>query len=93
MVAEHFKLASKNLRRRGIRSWLTMLGVFIGIAAVVALITMGDGLRTAVTGQFSTLSADKLTIQNAGTGMGAPGSTVVKKLNEHDMILFEEKIL
>jgi putative ABC transport system permease protein len=85
MKKDYFILAFGNLKHRGLRSWLTILGVFIGIAAVVALITMGDGLRTAVTGQFSTLSTDKLTIQNAGTGMGPPGSTVVKKLNEHDV--------
>jgi putative ABC transport system permease protein len=85
MKKDYFILAFGNLKHRGLRSWLTILGVFIGIAAVVALITMGDGLRTAVTGQFSSLSPDKLTIQNAGTGIGAPGSTVVKKLNEHDV--------
>jgi putative ABC transport system permease protein len=85
MKKDYFILAFGNLKHRGVRSWLTILGVFIGIAAVVALITMGDGLRTAITGQFSTLSADKLTIQNAGTGMGPPGSTAVKKLNEHDV--------
>ena len=62
-----------------------MLGVFIGIAAVVSLISLGDGLRTAITGQFSSLSADTLTLQNAGTGFGPPGSTVIKKLNEHDL--------
>jgi putative ABC transport system permease protein len=85
MKKDYFVLAFGNLKHRGLRSWLTILGVFIGIAAVVALITLGDGLRTAITGQFSTLSADKLSIQNAGTGMGAPGSTVVTKLTQHDV--------
>jgi putative ABC transport system permease protein len=85
MKKDYFFLAFGNLKHRGLRSWLTILGIFIGIAAVVALITMGEGLRTAVTGQFSVLSADKLTIQNAGTGDGPPGSTVVTKLNEHDL--------
>jgi len=85
MKKDYFILAFGNLKHRGLRSWLTILGVFIGIAAVVALITMGDGLRTAITAQFSTLSADKLSIENAGTGMGPPGSTVIEKLNEHDI--------
>jgi putative ABC transport system permease protein len=85
MKKDYFFLAFGNLKHRGLRSWLTILGVFIGIAAVVALITMGEGLRTAVTGQFSTLSTDKLTIQNAGSGMGPPGSTVITKLNNHDV--------
>jgi ABC-type antimicrobial peptide transport system permease subunit len=52
MLSEYFFLAFKNLKKRGIRSWLTMLGIFIGIAAVVSLISLGQGLETAITGQF-----------------------------------------
>jgi len=90
MLTDFFSLALNNLKRRKLRSWLTMLGIFIGIAAVVALISLGQGLQTAVTGQFSTLSTDKLTIQNAGTGLGPPGSTVVEKLNEHDLNIIKK---
>jgi putative ABC transport system permease protein len=90
MIKDYFKIGFNNLRRRKLRSWLTMIGIFIGIAAVVSLISLGQGLQTAVTAQFATLSTDKLTIQNAGTGMGPPGSTVVDKLNEHDLDLIED---
>jgi len=62
-----------------------MIGIFIGIAAVVSLISLGDGLRTAITGQFSSLSPDVLIVQNAGTGFGPPGSTAIRKLNQHDV--------
>ncbi len=89
MLADFFKLSLNNLRRRRLRSWLTMIGIVIGIAAVVGLISLGQGLRTAVTSQFSTLSTDKLTIQNSGTGFGPPGSTVVEKLKEHDLKIIE----
>jgi len=89
MISDYFILALKNLRKRGLRSWLTMLGIFIGIAAVVSLISLGDGLQQAITGQFATLDADKLIIQNSGTGFGPPGSTVVKKLNDHDLKIIE----
>src|SRR3989344_527029 len=85
MIKDYITLAFANLRHRGIRSWLTILGIFIGIAAVVSLISLGAGLQKAVTGQFSTLSVDKLTIQNAGTGFGPPGSTSVRKLTSHDV--------
>ncbi|MEK6891199.1 MAG: ABC transporter permease, partial [Nanoarchaeota archaeon] len=90
MIKDYFLLALGNLRHRGLRSWLTMLGIFIGIAAVVSLISLGSGLQEAVTGQFSTLSVDILTLQNANTGFGPPGSTVIKKLNEHDIKTVEE---
>ncbi|MBU3913041.1 MAG: ABC transporter permease [Nanoarchaeota archaeon] len=78
------------MRKRRLRAWLTMLGIIIGIAAVVSLISLGDGLRTAITGQFGSLSTDKLTIQNSGTGFGPPGSTTVKKLTSHDLNLINK---
>ena len=62
-----------------------MLGIFIGIAAVVSLISMGNGLQEAITGQFGELGADKLVVQNAETGFGPPGSTAVTKLTQHDL--------
>jgi putative ABC transport system permease protein len=89
MIKDYFSLAFGNLRHRGLRSWLTILGIFIGIAAVVSLISMGAGLETAITGQFGALSVDTLTIQNKGTGFGPPGSTVVEKLTDHDLELIE----
>lgn len=89
MLRDYFSLAFGNLRHRGLRSWLTILGIFIGIAAVVSLISMGQGLRTAVTGQFGGLSIDRITIENKGTGFGPPGSTVVEKLNNNDIDILE----
>ncbi|MCU0642220.1 MAG: ABC transporter permease [archaeon] len=85
MLKDYFLMALGNLKHRGIRSWLTMLGIFIGIAAVVSLISLGNGLESAVTGQFASLSADTLMITNAETGFGPPGSTAVRKLNDHDV--------
>ncbi len=84
MILEYASMAFSNLRKRGIRSLLTLLGVFIGIAAVVSLISLGSGLQNAITGQFSSLDPDKLIFQNADTGFGPPGSTAIEKINSHD---------
>ena len=89
MIKDNFLLALKNIKNRGIRSWLTMLGIFIGIAAVVSLISLGSGLQSAITGQFASIDPDKLTITNAETGFGPPGSTAIKKLNSNDFDLLE----
>jgi putative ABC transport system permease protein len=67
-----------------------LIGIFIGIAAVVALISLGNGLQQAITGQFATLSADRLLIQNAGDAFGPPGAGSIAKLTEHDKKLVEE---
>jgi len=88
-MTDYFSLVINNLKRRKLRSWLTILGIVIGIAAIVSLISLGNALQEAVLGQFSTLSADKLTIQNSGTGFGPPGSTSVKKLTDHDVKVIE----
>ena len=90
IISKYLFLAIKNLKRRGLRSWLTMLGIFIGIAAVVSLISLGDGLQNAVTGQFNTLGTDKLIMTNAETSFGPPGSTSVRKLNDHDVDLIKQ---
>jgi putative ABC transport system permease protein len=89
MLKEYFGLAFENLKHRGLRSWLTIIGVFIGIAAVVSLISLSQGLSEAVTGQFKTLSTDKLIIQSAETFFGPPGSTAVRKLNQNDINLIK----
>jgi len=78
-------MALDNLKHRGIRSWLTIIGIFIGIAAVVSLISLSNGLENAVTGQFTSLSANTLIIQSSASFFGPPGSMAVRKLNEHDL--------
>ena len=49
-----------------------MIGIFIGIAAVVALIGLGEGLRTAITAQFGFLGADVLSVQASGLNFAGP---------------------
>ena len=78
MLKDYFLLACKNLRYRGIRSWLTMLGIFIGIAAVVSLISLGQGLQEAIVKQFEDLGSDKIIIQSKT--IGPPGSATSKSL-------------
>ena len=85
MLKDYFILSTKNLKRRGIRSWLTLLGIFIGITAVIALISLGDGLKLAVNSQFGVSSTQLITVQAGGlSGYGPPGSFVVNPLTKED---------
>lgn len=85
MIKDYFILSTKNLRRRGVRSWLTLLGIFIGITAVIALISLGDGLKLAVNSQFGVSSTQLITVQAGGlSGYGPPGSFVVNPLTKED---------
>lgn len=84
-MREYFILASKNLKKRGIRSALTLLGIFVGIAAVVSLISLGNTLKFTVNSQFDNLSPDIISVQAGGiSGVGAPGTGVSKPLTESD---------
>jgi putative ABC transport system permease protein len=68
MIQEHLRMAIANLLHRRTRSWLTLIGIFIGIAAVVALVSLGQGLQLALTSEFLQLGADKLQIQPKSVG-------------------------
>lgn len=54
------KLAVRNTLRRGRKSWVTVIGVFIGIAAVVSLVSIGQGLEFAIVEEFEALGADNI---------------------------------
>ena len=60
---ETIKFAFTNLKRQRLRSYLTLLGMVIGIAAIVALLTMSNGLSLAVEEMFEGLGLDTLTVQ------------------------------
>jgi putative ABC transport system permease protein len=62
-----------------------MLGIFIGIAAVVSLIGLSEGMRAAILTQFTDLGTDKLVVQAEGVTFGPPGSGVSEKLDENDL--------
>ena len=87
MINDYFKVGISNLLHRKLRSWLTMVGIFIGIAAVVALISLGQGMKEAIGNVFLNIGADKIVIQ-AKSGLqfaGPPGSSAASNLTTHDM--------
>jgi len=84
MNTDYFKFAIDNLKHRKLRSWLTMIGIFIGIAAVVSLIGLGEGLREAINAQFGFLGTDILSVTATG-GFGPPGTGVVNPLTDKEL--------
>ena len=85
MITDYFVLAFNSLIHKKVRSWLTLIGIMIGVMAVVGLYGLGEGLRTAITSQFGVSSTEVLTIQAGGiSGAGPPGTGVVNKLTQSD---------
>ncbi len=67
-------LALRELRRNTMRSFLTMLGIIIGVAAVIILVTLGGGATRQVTEQIASLGSNLLMIR-PGKHMGPAQST------------------
>jgi len=88
MIKDYFLIPWKELSRRKLRSWLTLIGVFIGIAAIISLISLGQGLQNAITGQLSNLGTDKLMIMAKGSTFGS-GSSGTVKLTDGDLGLVQ----
>jgi len=81
MITEFFKIAVRNIKYRGRRSWLTVVGTFIGIAAVVALVSLGQGLQDSVEQEFEQIGSDKVFINSAGSAT----TTSSNKLDSNDL--------
>ena len=84
MIRDYFSFGISNLKKRKMRTWLTMLGIFIGIAAVVSLVGLGQGIQKSVNEQFEKLGVYKLIISPKGTFSGI-GSTGNIKLTKKDI--------
>jgi macrolide transport system ATP-binding/permease protein len=66
--------AVQALRRNALRSMLTMLGVFIGVAALIAMVSLGQGANAAVRKQIESLGTNLLVVMpGAITGAGVRG--------------------
>jgi len=61
-IISSVRVALRGLTANKLRSGLTMLGIIIGVAAVIALVSVGQGAQAAVTQQFESLGSNLLTI-------------------------------
>ena len=66
-----FRLALKNIGSRRTRSWLTILGVLVGVTAVVALLSIGTGVQEAVLQQFEDIGYDIILVAPANVAGAA----------------------
>ena len=62
LIGENILLALNGLRANKMRSLLTMLGIIIGIASVIAIMTLGDSISNSVTESMSSMGANNVTI-------------------------------
>jgi putative ABC transport system permease protein len=70
-----------------LRSWLTAIGIIIGVASVVALISVSQGMQGAIEEQFEQMGTDTITI--TPTSFTGPGSTAEAPFDDGDVRVIE----
>lgn len=81
MLGDLFIYSFRNLKNRKLRTWLTMIGIVIGITSIVALIGLGNGLKIAVQSQFDFISPDVITVRAKSVISGPPGQGAINPLD------------
>lgn len=78
MFWENLKMAFISLRGAKLRSFLTMLGIIIGVAAVVSIVSIGNGLKASISQQVAGLGSNVITVISGSIsgGKGAATSAV-----------------
>ena len=82
MLKESLRMSLANIRANKMRSFLTILGIVIGVMAIITLITVMQSATDEVTGQFESLGTGMLTVQ-------APGTPLKSGLTESDLRAIE----
>lgn len=67
MFIESIRMSWENIVSNKLRSFLTMLGIVIGVASIIALITLVQGARQSISDQISSLGVNKIMISATGT--------------------------
>ncbi len=68
MIFQNIKMALISIKSAKMRSFLTMLGIIIGVFAVLLMIGIGDGVKSQVSGQVSSLGANLLVVYSGKIG-------------------------
>ncbi|MBQ7086363.1 MAG: ABC transporter permease, partial [Clostridia bacterium] len=77
-LRQSFIMAIKNIMSSKVRSLLTMLGIIIGVAAVIVIVGLGNGMETYMTDSFKSMGTNLLTVTVLGRGSS-------RSVSEEDM--------
>src|ERR1700730_12827556 len=85
-----FRIAFKALGRNKTRTGLTMLGMIIGVAAVITLVALGNGAQSAIEGQIIRHGTNKTTVNAGNSRQGGvrqgSGAASTLKVEDADAI-------
>jgi putative ABC transport system permease protein len=92
MLYETLKLAFQAIRRNALRSFLTVLGIVIGVSAVIAMVTIGNGTTAKVTADLAKLGTNLLFVRPGQHGPGRASSDA-KPFNMRDIEALKSQLL
>ncbi|HIS02822.1 MAG TPA: ABC transporter permease [Candidatus Pullichristensenella avicola] len=69
MLVESVRMSVSNIRQNRMRSFLTILGIMIGVTAVIALVTTISGVSNSISDSFSSMGASTMTLSATGTDL------------------------
>ena len=82
--SQSFRLALKSLATSKMRALLTMLGIIIGVAAVIIIISLGDGMNDMINSEFEKMGTNLLQVQIMGRGSS-------QNITEDEMYALEDE--
>lgn len=87
IIKQSIKMSLQNIKSNKMRTFLTTLGIIIGVAAVIAMITIVNGVIDTVMGQFSSLGAGTLSVTINGSALKSGlTETDLQNLSELDNV-------
>jgi putative ABC transport system permease protein len=91
MLIEAIRLALRSIRRNAMRSFLTVLGIVIGVGAVIAMVTIGNGTTAKVKDEMARLGSNMLFVSPGQWGPGR-ASTDAKALSVRDVEAMRQEL-
>ena len=92
-----FKVSLKAVANNKMRSFLSMLGIIIGVAAVIIMMSIGQGSKESIRAELSTMGTNLLTIRPGADMRGGvrqdPSSMQTLKMSDYQRILEEKKFV
>jgi putative ABC transport system permease protein len=92
MFFETVRLALLSVRRNVLRSFLTLLGIVIGVAAVIAMITIGSGTTEKVKSDISKLGSNLLVVRAGRPAQPGDPNQVARQLGDDDVAALEKNL-
>jgi putative ABC transport system permease protein len=92
MLLNTLLLALRSIRRNLLRSFLTILGIVIGVSAVITMVTLGNGATLAIQNQISTLGTNLLQVRPGQRMMGSGGGGGAPSFKEVDAEAIQSQI-